>query len=149
MTTRETSRAAYEQLVQSGQLVGKQRLVLDALIVCGPATSGEVLYAIGSAENGPNVRNVNAWRARFTELADRGLIREIGERKCKITGRRGIVWGPTDRAKPLSAKRRPRAAERWQAMAHRLAGELAALQPASESKRGALAAYRRLTGAGR
>lgn len=96
--TRDTSRGAYEHLVKTGALKGKQHQIMRELIVHGDATSGEVLDHIA------NIRNVNAWRGRFTELQQRGLIREVAVRACKISGRECIVWAPTGRDKPLDAK---------------------------------------------
>lgn len=104
MTAQQTSRDAYKYLVDSGLLVGKQRLLLDALIKSGPATSGEVLVALEKA-SGVAIRNVNAWRARFTELQGRGLIREVTQRRCKISGRICVVWAFTGRVNPLDRKR--------------------------------------------
>lgn len=96
--TAETSRAAYEQLVASGQLRERAAKIMDTLINLGPSTSGEVLDALG-------IRNVNAWRARFTELQGRGLIVEHGTRVCKVGGRVCVVWRPTGRTKPLALRR--------------------------------------------
>jgi hypothetical protein len=109
---KRTSRLAYEGLVASGQIKGKCMRVLNALVENGPATSGEVLNAYISGAT-----NVNAWRGRFTELQARGLIRQIGERPCKISGRLCIVWAPTGRDTALDEGRKhvatSRAAE-WQ-----------------------------------
>jgi hypothetical protein len=87
--------AAYDHLASTGELRGNQKAIMAALISSGKATSGEVLARLG-------VRNVNAWRARFTELSARGLIAEIGERKCSVTGKVCVVWQATGRLKPLS-----------------------------------------------
>jgi hypothetical protein len=112
---KRTSRLAYEGLVASGQLKGKCQRYLSALIEHGPATSGEVIAEISSRDY--IMRNVNAERGRFTELQARGLIRQIGERPCKISGRLCIVWAPTGRDTPLDEGRKhvatSRAAE-WQ-----------------------------------
>lgn len=96
--TRDTSRASYDRLVAEGSLKGKQQAIMAVLIDLGTATSGEALLKI------PGVRNVNAWRGRFTELQQRGLIREVAVRPCRISGRECIVWAPTGRDKPLDAK---------------------------------------------
>lgn len=127
---KRTSQLAYEGLVASGQLKGKCMRVLNALVENGPATSGEVLNAYISGAT-----NVNAWRGRFTELQARGLIRQIGERPCKISGRLCIVWAPTGRDTALDEGRKhvatSRAAEwqesarQWRDMADLLAKELA------------------------
>lgn len=93
--TRATSRAAYEQLVASGALKGKQAGIMELVISRGPGTAAEIL------DGSPFDRNRNLARARFTELQARGLIAEAGARKCKVTGRAALVWEATDRTKPL------------------------------------------------
>lgn len=122
--TRDTSRAAYLNLCATGQLKGKQEQIMRVLIGLGDATSGEVLDRIDG------IRNVNAWRGRFTELQQRGLIREVAVRACRISGRECIVWAPTGRDKPLDAKAgsggtrhalSSRKKGRWQACAMQLA----------------------------
>lgn len=99
MKARATSLAAYRAMVASGALLGKQAQVLEAVIEHGPATSGEIIEA------GKLGHNKNLVRARFTELVNRGLIRETGQRVCKITGRTGLVWEYTGRTKPLKLER--------------------------------------------
>ncbi len=108
---RRTSREAYAFLVEHGLLVGKQQRIVGWLVEMGPSTSGEVIAKIG-------VRNVNAERARFTELQARGLIREVGERRCAISGRTSLVWEATNRTQPLDRKRGHRVnGPAWKALA--------------------------------
>lgn len=102
MTTRETSIESYKLLVESGALRGKQAQALEAIIKRGPATSAEIIQTLGA--------NVNLWRARFTELQARGLITEVGTRKCSVTGRTALVWQYSGRTKPLAPKHRASAA---------------------------------------
>jgi hypothetical protein len=117
MTTRKTSREAYEHLVNGNLLRGKQALIISWLVL-GDATSGETIEAIAAARpDDRSLRNVNAWRARFTELQERGLIVEAGERESAITGRRAIVWRFTGRTKPLKRTRVRRGAKAWKALA--------------------------------
>lgn len=99
MTTRETSRKAWQELCDSRQLKGKQAKVLEHLIGMGQATSGEVIANMREA-------NVNLYRARFTELQARGLIVEVGTRPCKISGRMALVWEFSGRTKALVPKGR-------------------------------------------
>ncbi|HSR79065.1 MAG TPA: hypothetical protein VLN57_21005 [Xanthobacteraceae bacterium] len=157
MTIQETSRASYERLVAAGLLKAKQQRIMDVLTTIGTATSGEIIDLIGG------VRNVNAWRGRFTELSARGLIREVSVRKCEISGRECIVWGPTGRDKPLdphagSGRRKHaftrRKKGRWQAAAAAMAKVIQSLldtrtiansDHATECHR-ALAEYARLGG---
>lgn len=130
---KRASRLAYEGLVSSGQLKGKGKHILAVMVANGPATSGEVINQFGG------VTNVNAWRGRFSELQARGLIRQIGERQCKISGRLCIVWAPTGRDTALdegrkhvatspAAEWRSRSGE-WCAMADRMAQLLEAALP--------------------
>lgn len=151
MTTRTTSREAYEHLVMSGELLGKQARIMDRLTTVGDATSGEVLAAL-------KVRNVNAWRARFTELQARGLIVEVGTRRCAVSGRTCVVWHATDRTKPMDVRRGARGQRgdgAWREIAARLASMLEvtaednAVQPLIgetqlANTRRALADYRKL-----
>lgn len=113
MTTRETSREAYRQLLESGELPKRQADALAALIEHGPATSAEIIVRYL-----PNGLNVNLWRARFTELAARGLIEEVDSRRCKVTGRTALVWQYSGRTQPLAAKHRT-SAKAWKAIAER------------------------------
>jgi hypothetical protein len=116
-TTRKTSLEAYDHLVDSKLLRGKQALIIRWLAI-GDATSGEVIQGLGKTyPDDRSLRNVNAWRARFTELQERGLIVEAGERECAITGRRAIVWRFTGRTKPLKRTRVKRGAKAWKALA--------------------------------
>lgn len=98
--TRETSREAFKELIDSGALHGKQLAALRAVYHHGPGTSAEIIGA------GLPGGNVNLWRARFTELQARGLIVEAGTRKCKVTGRSALVWEYSKRTKPLPAQHR-------------------------------------------
>jgi hypothetical protein len=117
VTTRKTSREAYDHLVTNKLLVGKQALIIVRL-VGGDATSGEVIAGLAmDFPDDRSLRNVNAWRARFTELQERGLIVEVGERECDVTGRRAIVWRFTGRTKPLKRTRVKRGAKAWKALA--------------------------------
>ncbi len=103
--TQHTSRTAYQELLASGKLRGQQARVLARLVATPRQTSGEILFAM-------NIRNVNAWRARFTELQARGLIREVAQRKCEVSGRLSLVWEYSGRAQPLALKNGHRVAGR-------------------------------------
>jgi hypothetical protein len=118
MTTRKTSSEAYHYLINTNLLRGKQALIIERLAIFGDATSGEVVAALAAEHlTDRSLRNVNAWRARFTELQERGLIVEAGERECDVTGRRAIVWRFTGRTKPLKRTRIKRGAKAWKALA--------------------------------
>lgn len=103
MTTQETSRESYRILIESGKLRGNQAKALEAVVKHGPGTSGEIIDAMNT---GDVVHDRAVWRARFTELAGRGLIVEVGQRTCRATGRTAMVWQYSGRTKPLEARHR-------------------------------------------
>ena len=70
--------------------------VYSALLAMGkPSTTREVYKTI-------NVEKQEA--TRFTELRNLGVIYEVQNRKCTITGRTSIEWGLTDRL-PIKIKK--------------------------------------------
>lgn len=93
--TRLTSIQAYEQLVKSGALVGQYAELLSLVVRHGEGTASEILK--GSKFD----KNRNLARARFTELKERGLIVETGQRACEVTGRNALTWEATNRTAPL------------------------------------------------
>lgn len=83
---RTTSAEAFRRASEAGAIVGKQAQIMGWLVEAGrTVTSAELLASRG-------VRNLNAWRARFTELAIKGAIRETGRRRCTISGLQAITW---------------------------------------------------------
>jgi hypothetical protein len=86
MRGQPTSAIALAQAEGSGKLNGRRFEVAKAFKEFGPGTSAEVLHRAGLA------KNLNLMRARVTELADDGFLREIGERRCNVTRRLAIVW---------------------------------------------------------
>lgn len=131
--------AALETLRDSGRVVGDQLKIMTTLVGRGSATSGEVLKTLG-------VTNLNAWRARFTELRERGLIREVGTRRCLVGGRICVVWAPSARDKPLEYRPDRKADARTGRAANaellKLADELALALDATGVRSQALADYR-------
>jgi predicted transcriptional regulator len=95
MNTRQTSIDCYKQILAEG-LLSKQRLqVYFALLKMGkPSTTREV-YATMIVDKQE--------ATRFTELRNLGVIYEVGNRKCSITGRNAIEWDLTDKL-PINSK---------------------------------------------
>lgn len=95
MNTRQTSIECYNQIKAEG-LLSKQRLaVYSSLLKMGkPSTAREVYSTM-------NVEKQEA--TRFTELRNLGVIYEVGNRKCSVTGRTAIEWDLTDRL-PIETK---------------------------------------------
>ena len=88
MGTRQTSIDCFNQIKAKG-LLSKQRFeVYSALLRMGkPSTTREVYATM-------NVLKQEA--TRFTELRNIGVIYEVRNRKCSITGRTAIEWDLTD-----------------------------------------------------
>jgi hypothetical protein len=89
MNTRQTSIECYNQIKAEG-LLSKQRLaVYSSLLQMGkPSTAREVYSTMDVAKQEAT---------RFTELRNLGVIYEVGNRKCSVTGRTAIEWDLTDR----------------------------------------------------
>ena len=89
MNTRQTSIDCYNQIKEQGLLSNMRFEVYSALLSIGkPSTTREVYETM-------NVMKQEA--TRFTELRKLGVIYEVQNRKCTITGRTAIEWGLTNR----------------------------------------------------
>jgi predicted transcriptional regulator len=96
MKTRQTSIDCYNQIKEEGLLSNMRFRVYSALLAMGkPSTTREVYKTI-------NVEKQEA--TRFTELRNLGVIYEVQNRKCTITGRTSIEWWLTDRL-PVKIKK--------------------------------------------
>jgi predicted transcriptional regulator len=95
MNTRQTSIDCYNEIKRDGSLSKMRFEVYSALFSMGkPSTTREVYSTM-------NVVKQEA--TRFTELRKLGVIYEVQNRKCTITGRTAIEWDLTDR-KPINIK---------------------------------------------
>ena len=92
MKTRQTSIDCYNQIKEQGLLSNMRFKVYEAILKKAPCTSAEVLSTMLSKNSA-----ITSSRARFTELRELGVIYEVQNRKCTITGRTSIEWGLTDR----------------------------------------------------
>lgn len=115
-TVRQTSREAYAKLVQLRVLPQRRREVYSLIYAHGPGTSAE-LFSFTMAEKSMNV--ITQSRARFTELRNAGLIRELGTVKCRITGHQAILWDVTDEEIPRNQPK-VAAAPSWRKLAESL-----------------------------
>tara|TARA_R100001463_G_scaffold14501_3_gene38089 strand:- start:7816 stop:8238 length:423 start_codon:yes stop_codon:yes gene_type:complete len=99
MNTRQTSIDCYKQIKEEG-LLSKMRLkVYEAILNNAPCTSGEAFATMTTKEN-----QISQSRARFTELRELGVIYEVQNRKCTITGMNVIEWDLTDKL-PINIKK--------------------------------------------
>jgi len=92
MNIRQTSIDCYNKIKSEG-LLSKMRLkVYEAILKNAPCTSGEAFATMTTKEN-----QISQSRARFTELRELGVIYEVRNRKCTITGMNVIEWDLTDK----------------------------------------------------
>lgn len=80
------SAESYYHLVSTGKLSLGHEFGLKIVARYGPGTSGEILAMATS--QGYTVPGL--WK-RFSELKQMGLIEEIEDRKCNVTGRTAAV----------------------------------------------------------
>ena len=99
MKTRQTSIDCYNQIKEEGLLSNMRFRVYEAILRKAPCTSAEVLSTMLSKNSA-----ITSSRARFTELRELGVIYEVQNRKCNITGRTSIEWDLTDRL-PIKIKK--------------------------------------------
>jgi len=99
-TTRRTSINAYNKIKTGGLLSRMRMTVLDAIYRSAPCTSGEAFASMMTSSN-----QLSQSRARFTELREWGVIEEVGERPCKISGHNAIVWDLTGELPVKPAKK--------------------------------------------
>ena len=94
---RQTSIDCYNQIKAQG-LLSKLRLATHyAMLYASPCTAGELQSYID--KNGIKVKH--AWKL-LSQLRDLGVVYEMNERKCNITGRVVIEWELTDKL-PIKA----------------------------------------------
>ncbi len=118
METRQTSVAAYDRLVDGGVLSQRRAEVYSAVYNNGPATGSEICEVLTGQSSAYGIG------PRFTELRDMGLLREMGERKCKVTGQTVIVWDVTDRVDPLPLPKKTGKLSKYRALLDWMDAEL-------------------------
>ena len=99
MKTRQTSIDCYNQIKSEGLLSKMRFKVYESILKKAPCTSAEALSTMLSKNSA-----ITSSRARFTELRELGVIYEVRNRKCTITGRTSIEWDLTDRL-PINVKK--------------------------------------------
>lgn len=103
---RRTSKEAFERIRSGGLLPKRRWRVYEYLFDHGPLTAMEVEDAfvrLGRVREG---RHVNK---RLPELRDQGVVAEVGERKCRVSGENAILWDVTENLpKPLPKNSRLR-----------------------------------------
>lgn len=87
MTVQQTSKQAYWNEVQP-TLGERHHQVLKALKTRTDFSNNELAHFL----NLP----INSITPRVKELREKGLVKMIGTRKCKVSGRTVIVWSVND-----------------------------------------------------
>jgi len=88
---RETSVQAFYNAVDAGIIETRRAQVWVGLKALGVATANEVFEYL-KEERRLGLRYDSNTRARLTELRDMGLIREVGDRACRVTHQTCITW---------------------------------------------------------
>jgi len=86
---RDTSRQAYNTIKKSGLMGALQFKVYDCVYSHGPLTQGEAWKLHF------NDRQRHDVCPRFAELEHLGVIKCVGERPCRITGKNSMTWDIT------------------------------------------------------
>lgn len=91
---RETSIEAYHKIRDDGLLSERRWQVYDVLTEHGPMTGNQSILKF--KEKYPHIGiNTGAIMTRLSELRDRGVVKELGEVKCPISGHQVILWDVT------------------------------------------------------
>jgi Fe2+ or Zn2+ uptake regulation protein len=115
MPVRDTSLAAYDGLQAS--LPRRERLVWAALAECDtPPTAYELTERM--RQHG-DAFDLNSVRPRLTALYEKGSVRRLGKRACRITGKRVYTWQAIAGRPPVKPKKK---------------APVAATQPAADSR---------------
>jgi hypothetical protein len=90
---------AYRKIKAQGLLNNMRWAVYNALFHDGPATAKEL------CKDNPAIED-NGWK-RLSELKDLGVVKEVGRRKCSITGQTTTVWDVTSKTPQEEVVRPP------------------------------------------
>lgn len=96
--TRQTSIEAHNKIKEDGMLSKKRLETYSALFEYGPATAAELSKKVSAKSI--VMGNI---RSRLFELKKLGVVYEVTERKCNVTGFNVIEWDVTDKL-PLTLK---------------------------------------------
>jgi hypothetical protein len=85
---RSTSLKAYREIEASGLLSTMRWRVYRELFAHGPMTGQELDEALAHEGRGH-------YHKRLPELLERGVVATVGERPCRVTGHKAIIWDVT------------------------------------------------------
>lgn len=103
---RETSLQAYRSIKDDGLLSKRRMEVYEVLYKNkGPMTYSEIVMKFRQRKE---FATSSTYQARLSELRDLGVVYEVKEDKCPITGRHVIFWDVTNKL-PKERLKRPKA----------------------------------------
>ena len=91
---RETSIQAYNEIKASGLLSKRRWQVYDIVFRHGPLTGIQVIQIYQTEYD--TILDSGSIKTRLSELRERGVLEELGETACPVTGNNVILWGVTD-----------------------------------------------------
>jgi hypothetical protein len=116
--TRRTSADAYRTIEENGLLGHMMFQVYKILFTYGPMTAGEV-FQMGLDLKVWNKAVKGGICARLTDLRDRQVACEVGERECQLSGMRTILWDVTEKL-PVKPDRRLTKLEKYRKLNRKL-----------------------------
>tara|TARA_R110000764_G_scaffold12121_6_gene35865 strand:- start:1891 stop:2313 length:423 start_codon:yes stop_codon:yes gene_type:complete len=90
MFTRQTSIDCYNEIKANGLLSKRRLQAYQCMLNLSPCTAGELEKEFNEKYG---LRGV--WKL-LSQLRDMGVVKEVGERDCRITKRNVIEWDLTD-----------------------------------------------------
>jgi hypothetical protein len=115
-TVRETSLEAYYYIRDNGLLSKVRFKVYEYLFHHGPAAAKEVDMALNNGRD----YTAGTYVSRLSELRDAGVVKEVGFKTCKHTGRRLIVWDVTSLRDPIKPQKKTSKTQQLEAEIERL-----------------------------
>jgi|KBSMisStaDraftv2_1062788.scaffolds.fasta_scaffold00662_14 hypothetical protein len=106
---RHTSVEAFYRALDAGVINTRRLQAYAGLAELGIATVSETFEHLKDTRQ-LTIRYDSNTATRFSELRDLGLIREVGERPCRVTGQTCITWAvvrASEYAGPATLKRCP------------------------------------------
>lgn len=123
---RDTSVKAFKKINASGLLRKMQLEAYNILYNHGPLTANEVYRLSGHSSNSER----HSFPQRIGELTVKGVVTEVGEKRCEITNRKVIVYDVTSKL-PLDLPKRLTKSEK----VSEILGMLSDLYPKSSHKK--------------
>jgi DNA-binding transcriptional ArsR family regulator len=105
MTVRDTSRDAYYQIRDEGLLSRRRLQVYEALRDAGPCTANELYTFMKNTGQTTTKNQQTNLTPRLGELRDLGVVSEVREKSCDVTGRIVIEWEVNYQALPVKIQK--------------------------------------------